>query len=107
MHGEKKNDTLEDYAFLIYNGTNTRYKIVLHRGGNETKMVDWTSSSTIRTGTLPNQLEVRIREKKMDFYINGQFVNSVVDEAGYKRGRVGFYTSGTGEVAFDDLEISK
>ncbi len=107
VHGEKKNDTLEDYAFLIYNGTNPRYKIVLHRGGNETKMVDWTSSSTIRTGTLPNQLEVRIRDKKMDFYINGQFVTSVVDEAGYKRGRVGFYTSGTGEVAFDDLEISK
>ena len=107
VHGEKKNDNLEDYSFLIYNGTNPKYKIVLHRGGNETKMVDWTSSSTIRTGTLPNQIEVRIRDKKMDFYVNGQFVTSVVDEAGYMRGRVGFYTSGTGEVAFDDLEISK
>ena len=107
VHGEKKTDNLEDYAFLIYNGPNPKYKIVLHRGGSESKMVDWTSSSTIRTGTTPNQLEVRIRETKMDFYINGQFVTSVVDEANYKAGRVGFYTSDKGEVAFDDLEVNK
>jgi hypothetical protein len=107
VHGEKKTDNLEDYAFLIYNGPNPKYKIVLHRGGNETKMVDWTSSSPIRTGTAPNQLEVRIRDTKMDFYINGNFITSVVDEVGYKRGRVGFYTSDKGEVAFDDLEVNK
>jgi hypothetical protein len=107
VHGEKKTGNLEDYAFLIYNGDNPKYKIVLHKGGSETKMVDWTSTSTIRSGTQPNQLEVRIRDKKMDFYINGQFVTSITDEANYKRGRVGFYTSDAGEVAFDDLEISK
>ena len=107
VHGEKKTDNLEDYGFLIYNGPNPKYAIVLHRGGKETKMVDWTSSSTIRTGTVPNQLEVRIRETKMDFYINGNFVTSVLDEANYKRGRVGFYTSDKGEVAFDDLEVNK
>jgi hypothetical protein len=107
VHGEKKNNNLEDYSFLIYNGDNPKYKIVLHKGGSESKIVDWTSSSTIRTGTTPNQLEVRIRDTKMDLYINGQFVTSVVDEAGYKRGRVGFYTSDKGEVAFDDLEINK
>ena len=107
VHGEKKTGSLEDYGFLIYNGDEPKYKIVLHQGGKETKVVDWTASSTIRTGTNPNQLEVRIRDTKMDFYINGQFVTSVVDEANYKRGRVGFYTSDTGEVAFDDLEISK
>ncbi|HYX28689.1 MAG TPA: hypothetical protein VE863_08985, partial [Pyrinomonadaceae bacterium] len=71
VHGEKKNDNLEDYGFLIYNGTNPKYKVVLHRGGKETPMVEWTSSSTIRTGTLPNQMEVRIRDTKMDLYING------------------------------------
>jgi hypothetical protein len=107
VHGEKKGVNLEDYSFLLYNGPNPKYKIVLHRAGNETKMVDWTSSTTIRTGTSPNQIEVRIRDTKMDFYINGQFITSIVDEANYKRGRVGFYTSDTGEVAFDDLEISK
>jgi hypothetical protein len=69
--------------------------------------VDWTPSSVIRTGTNPNQIEVRIRERKMDFYINGQEITSVTDSEGYLRGRVGFYTSDIGEVAFDDLEISK
>lgn len=107
VHGEKKTGNLEDYAFLIYNGDEPKYKIVLHKAGSESKVVDWTPSSTIRTGTSPNQLEVRIRDTKMDFYINGQFVTSIVDEANYKRGRVGFYTSDVGEVAFDDLEISK
>jgi len=107
VHGEKKTGSLEDYSFLIYNGDNPKYKIVLHKAGVESKVVDWTPSSTIRTGTSPNQLEVRIRDTKMDFYINGQFVTSVIDEANYKNGRVGFYTSDTGEVAFDDLEISK
>jgi hypothetical protein len=107
VHGEKKDGKLEDYGFLIYNGDNPKYKIVLHKAGAESKVVDWTPTSTIRTGTSPNQIEVRIRDLKMDFYINGQFVTSITDEANYRRGRVGLYTSDTGEVAFDDLEISK
>ena len=105
--GEKRDGKLEDYGFLIYNGDNPKYKIVLHKAGAETNVVDWTPTSTPRTGTSPNQIEVRIRDLKMDFYINGQFVTSITDEANYRRGRVGLYTSGTGEVAFDDLEISK
>ncbi len=107
VHGEKKDGKLEDYGFLIYNGDNPKYKIVLHKAGNETKVADWTPISTIRTGTTPNQLEVRIRDLKLDFYINGQFVTSITDEANYRRGRVGLYTSDVGEVAFDDLEVSK
>ena len=107
VHGEKKDGKLEDYGFLIINGTSPKYAVVLHRGGKESKVIDWTSSSTIRTGTSPNQIEVRIRDLKMDLYINGQFITSVTDEANYRRGRVGLYTSDVGEVAFDDLEISK
>jgi hypothetical protein len=107
VHGEKKDGKLEDYGFLIYNGTNPKYAIVLHKAGKESKVIDWTSSGTIRTGTSPNQIEVRIRDVKMDLYINGQFITSVTDEANYRRGRVGLYTSDAGEVAFDDLEISK
>jgi hypothetical protein len=107
VHGEKKDGKLEDYGFLIYSGDNPKYKIVVHKGGAETKVVDWTPTSTIRTGTSPNQIEVRIRDRKLDFYINGQFVTSITDAEGYLRGRVGLYTSDAGEVAFDDLEISK
>ena len=107
VHGEKKDGKLEDYGFLIYNGDTPKYKIVLHKAGAESKVVDWTPSSTIRPGALPNEIEVRMRGLKMDFYINGQFVTSINDEASYKAGRVGLYTSDTGEVAFDDLEITK
>jgi hypothetical protein len=107
VHGEKKDNKLEDYGFLIYNGPNPKYKIVLHKGGAETNVVGWTSSSVIRTGTSPNQIEVRIRDLKLDLYINGQFITSITDSADYKTGRAGFYTSDVGEVAFDDLEISK
>jgi len=107
VHGEKKDGKLEDYGFLIYNGPNPKYKIVVHKAGVESRFVDWTPTSTIRTGTTPNQIEVRIRDLKMDFYINGQFVTSITDAEGYKRGRVGLYSSDAGEVAFDDLEISK
>ena len=107
VHGLLKNGELEDYGFLIYNGTDPKYKIVLHKGGSETNIVSWTDASMIRTGTNPNQLEVRIRGDKLDLYINGQFVTSITDSANYKDGLVGFYTSDVGEVAFDDLEISK
>ena len=107
VHGEKKDGLLEDYGFLLYTGTDAKYKIIEHKASVENKLADWTSSSAIRTGTTPNQIEVRIRDRSMDFYINGQFVTSVTDSEGYLRGRVGLYSSDAGEVAFDDLEISK
>jgi len=106
VHGEKK-ESLEDYGFLIYNGDERKYKIVEHKGGKETNLVSWTPASAIRTGTTPNQLEVRIRDLRLDFYINGQFITSITDSSGYRRGRVGLYSSDAGEVAFDDLELSK
>jgi cytoskeletal protein RodZ len=108
VHGfTTKDGQFEDYAFLLSNADSKKYRIVLHKNGKETILVDLTSSTTIRSGTEPNQLEVRIRDQKMDFYINGQFVTSIVDEANFRKGVVGFYDSGPGEVAFDDLEISK
>ena len=107
VHGEKKDDKLEDYAFLLDNGSNPRYEIILHKAGVETNIVSWTSSNVIRTGTNPNQIEVRISGLTLDLYINGQFITSINDSAGYHRGRVGFYTSDAGEVAFDDLEINR
>ena len=107
VHGEKKDGKLEDYGFLIYNGPEPKYKIILHKAGNETNIVSWTSSSAIRSGTSPNQIEVRIRDLKLELYINGQLITSITDSANYKTGRVGFYTSDVGEVAFDDLEISR
>ncbi|MGZ5437334.1 MAG: hypothetical protein ACXWID_12760 [Pyrinomonadaceae bacterium] len=107
VHGVRENNQFRDYGFLIYSGDSPKYAIVQHKNSTETKLVSWTATSTIRTGTTPNQLEVRIRDRRLDFYINGQFVTSITDSEDFLRGRVGFYSSDTNEVAFDDLEISK
>ena len=107
VHGLRENNQFRDYGFLIYSGDSPKYAIVQHKNSTETKLVSWTATSTIRTGTTPNQLEVRIRDRRLDFYINGQFVTSITDSEDFLRGRVGFYSSDTNEVAFDDLEISK
>lgn len=107
VHGLRENNQFRDYGFLIYSGDSPKYAIVQHKASQETKLVNWTATSTIRTGTTPNQLEVRIRDRRLDFYINGQFVTSITDSEDFLRGRVGFYSSDTNEVAFDDLEISR
>jgi len=107
VHGQMENSQFRDYGFLIYNGDSPKYSIVQHKSSNETKLVSWTASDAIRTGTTPNQLEVRIRDRRLDFYINGQFITSITDSEGFSSGRVGFYSSDSQEVAFDDLEISR
>jgi hypothetical protein len=107
VHGAREDGQFRDYGFLIYSGDSTKYAIVQHKNSTETKLVSWTATSTISTGTTPNKLEVRIRDRRLDFYINGQFVTSITDSEDFLRGRVGFYSSDTNEVAFDDLEISR
>jgi hypothetical protein len=107
VYGERKEGKLEDYGFLIYTGDSPQYKIVEHKGGVEAKLVDWTRTNAIRSGSSTNQIEIRVRDHKFDFYVNGQFITSITDSEGYKRGLVGFYTSGTPEVAFDDLQITR
>lgn len=102
-----KKKELEDYCFLIRTSDTPAYKIVMHRGGNETNIIDWTDASQIRTGTSPNQLEVRTSGTSAAFYINGQYVTTIEAQTGYAVGLAGFYTSGTEDVAFDDLQIFK
>ena len=108
VHGDKgQNNQLEDYAFLIYTGDEPQYEIVVHKDGNQTTLVPWTKSSLIRSGSDPNQLEIRIKGLEITFYANGQYVDRIVDNENFRRGLVGFYTSETAEVAFDDLEIQR
>ncbi len=107
VHCAKKNEKLEYYTFVIYTGEKPHYKVAMYKDGNETALVPWTESSIIRTGTNTNQLEVRIKGSELSFYVNSQRVTSVTDNAGFKRGLAGFYTSDAHEVAFDDLEITR
>jgi hypothetical protein len=108
VHGEKaKNGDLEDYALLIYTGDSPQYEIIKHKGGEQKAVVPWTKSTIIRTGTSPNQLEVRAKGTELSFYVNGQYIDRITDSENFKRGLAGLYTSDTAEVAFDDLEIDR
>ena len=107
IHGEKKGGQLEDYALLIYTGAEPQYEIVKHKGGEQTTVVAWTKSKVIRSGTSPNQLEIRAKGNELTFYINGQYVDRISDTDNFKRGVAGLYTSDTDDVAFDDLEIER
>lgn len=108
VHGEKsKTGQLEDYALLIYTGAEPQYEIVKHKGGTQTTIKPWARSKVIRSGTNPNQLEVRARGSELSFYINGQYVDRITDTENFKGGVAGLYTSDTAEIVFDDLEIKR
>jgi hypothetical protein len=108
VHGERTQDKkLDDYALLILLGEEPKYEIIKHRNGVQTAEVSWTPSSVIRSGTNSNQLEVRVRGTDLTFYINGQYVDRIKDDENYRGGLAGFYTSGTTETTFDDLEIER
>lgn len=108
VHGQKSaSNELEDYALLIFTGDEPQYQVVMHKGGNQTTLVPWTKSTVIRSGTSPNQLEIRSRGDQLQFYINGRYLTRIIDNENLKRGVAGLYTSETSEVVFDDLEIKR
>ncbi|MDQ4119953.1 MAG: hypothetical protein M3209_00615 [Acidobacteriota bacterium] len=93
-----------DYAFIIRTDKEPAYRIAKHDNRSETDIVKWTPFPSIRTGTQPNELEVRSDGKTLQFYINGQYATSIADNI-TSRGIVGLYTSGTPVVAFSDIKI--
>jgi len=102
---QTKAKKLEDYALLIYPGDEPAYEVIMHKEGNQSSLVQRTKSDAIRSGSAPNQLEIRIRGPELSFYANGQYLTRVTDSANFRRGRAGLYTSDSYEVAFDDLTI--
>ena len=107
VHGTLKGGKLEDYALLIFPSDEPSYQIVKHKNGTQTSLVDATKSDAIKSGSTPNKLEVRIKGSELSFYANGKFLTKIRDEEDYRRGKAGFYTSDTHEVAFDNLEITR
>jgi len=104
---QTRDKKLEDYALLIFPSDEPAYEIIMHKAGVQSALVQKTNSSAIRSGSSPNQLEVRIRGAELSFYANGQLLTKVTDTANFRRGRAGFYTSDAYEVAFDDLTIDR
>jgi hypothetical protein len=108
VHGQKSpSNELEDYALLIFTGNEPQYQVVMHKGGDQKALVPWTKSPLIRSGTSPNQLEIRTRGNQLQFYVNGRYLTRITDNENLTRGLAGLYTSETSEVVFDDLEIQR
>lgn len=96
----------QDYAFLI-DSENKKYRVVRHTPGDEIEVDGWTRSSAIKDGTQENVLEVRDQNKKMNFYINGEFIEAFDNDKGYSGGVTGIYAGDAARIAFSNLEISK
>lgn len=96
----------QGYAFLI-DSENKKYRVVRHVPGDEIVVVGWTRSSAIKGGIENNDLEVRDQNKKMNFYINGEFIKAFDNEDGYSGGVTGLYSGDAVQIAFSKLEISK
>jgi hypothetical protein len=107
VHGTLKAGEPVGYGFLVYTGNDPSYSVVHLTGDQDRTLVKWTSSSVVRSGTNPNQIEVRVKGNQLSYYVNGQYVTSITDTAGYGDGRVGFFASNENPAAFDDLEIYK
>ena len=108
VHGQKSSgNQLEDYALLIFTGAEPQYQVVMHKEGSQKTLVPWTKSPVIRSGTSPNQLEIRTRGDQLLFYANGRYLTRITDTENLIRGVAGLYTSETSEVVFDDLEIKR
>jgi len=104
---QSKTKGLQDYALLVYPGTEGQYEVITHKDGSQSAVVPKTASKVIRSGSNPNELEVRIKGTDLSFYINGQYLTRITDSANLKNGLAGFYTSDTSEVAFDNLQIKR
>lgn len=94
------------YAFLI-NTKTQEYSVVNHVPGEENKVIAWTKSDEIKSGTAENTLEVRDLDDKIELYINGTLVNSIKNVHGYPGGVVGLYSGDAVKIAFKNLIIKK
>jgi hypothetical protein len=50
---------------------------------------------------------VRDENKKMNFYINGEFIKAVDNKDGFSGGVTGLYSGDAVQAAFSDFEISR
>lgn len=97
---------IKDYAFLI-NAKTGKYRVVSHTPGKEQTVVNWKSSTSIKSGSAENVLEVKDENGQLKYFINGDLVETVSGKDGYDGGVPGVYVGGTSPVAFSNLEIRK
>lgn len=94
---------LNGYAFLIESKSG-QCLIAQLKNSVQSTVTPARPAPMLKKGTATNVLEVRTNGSKLEFYINGQMAAST-DNKATTPGRVGFYTSSGGPVAFDNLAI--
>ncbi|MBC6936049.1 MAG: hypothetical protein DWB42_09420 [Chloroflexi bacterium] len=92
----------DENGFLAFMISSTgQYYIARWSDGRYNDLVRWSPSRAVRLGDgIANTLRVDIREDTFDFYINGEYVNTVVDRT-WPDGRFVFF----GSAAADDTPI--
>jgi len=87
------------------------YSVWKMMAGEWTKLIDWTESDYIKTGTSTNKLKVVCQGQKMDFYINGHKVNTANDDT-FTEGKIAISVTNTEETpateyCFDNFKLYK
>lgn len=100
-------DGTEYYVFTVTD--DGQYNVSLYQDEKYTDLIPYTSSEVVRTGDDEwNTFRVVMRGDEFDFYLNGEFLDTVTDDA-IDSGYTGFFFyNGTPdvEVGFDELTIS-
>lgn len=65
------------YVFTVTN--DGKYNVALYKDKKYTDLIPYTASSAVVTGNGTNSFQVAARGDKFDFYLNGQYLNTVTD----------------------------
>ena len=106
IHSDPNVALAKDYVFLI-DSTTQSYRIATHLSNKENPVIKWTSFSAIRSGTQPNDIEVKDENGKMTLYINGKMATTLQNTTNYKDGIVGIYAGDGIPIAFSNLKLGK
>jgi hypothetical protein len=106
IHSDPGVALAKDYVFLI-DSTTQSYRIASHAATKEFPIIKWTRFASIRSGTQPNDIEVKDEDGKMTLYINGQMATTLQNSTNYKDGIVGIYAGDGIPVSFSNLKLGK
>lgn len=96
-------------AYYVFTVTNDgKYNVSLYKDEKFTDLIPYTSSPLVNTGSGANAFKVVSRGSMFDFYLNGEFLDTVTDDS-LASGVAGlFFSNDTPdtEVGFDQFTIS-
>ncbi len=95
-------DNDNEYLFLI--AANGYYKIALVKGGEWADVIPWTTTGYVYQNALPNVLKIVKQGDYMQYFINGNLVQTIPFDGGYG-GLFGSKVDCNQSVEFDNLKI--